>query len=311
MDKSLLINKIKQLKEEKDAVILAHYYQNAEIQDIADFLGDSLALSQYAQKANNKVIVFCGVRFMAETAKILNPEKIVLLPDAHASCSLVDCTCRGDFKQWVDDTPHDALLSYINCSTEIKAMSDVIITSSNAEKIVSSYSLDAKIIFAPDKYLGAYLNRKLNRNMTLWNGSCRVHELFSEYELTKLKQEHPKALVLAHPECPEKILQLADFIGSTTGIINCAVNSDSKEFIIATEPGVIHQIMKKAPNKQYFPLLTSGNLNICKDMRLNTLEKIATCLESLEPQIIIEESLRLKALKPLLKMLEICGRENK
>jgi quinolinate synthase len=300
-------DKINRLKKEKNAIILAHYYQEAEIQDVADFLGDSLALAQAAKKTDADIIVFAGVHFMAETAKILNPTKIVLLPDLNAGCSLADNTPADKFKQWIDEHPNHTVISYINCSTEVKAMSDVICTSSNAEKIVNSLPKDEKILFAPDKYLGKHVMKKTGRELVLWDGSCEVHTVFSELELINLMNKYPNAEVLAHPECPENILAYADFIGSTSGIIKRSVESDSKEFIILTEPGIIHQLEKKTEGKIFYtvPNLDGCSCNNCPYMKLNTLDKIISALENLEPQIHIEENLRLKALKSIERMLEL------
>jgi len=302
-----IVNEINRLKKERNAIILAHYYQDPSIQDIADFLGDSLALAQQAQKTNADVIVFCGVHFMAETAKILNPEKIVVMPDLNAGCSLADSAPADKFKKWVEEHPGHVVISYINCSAEVKAMSDIICTSSNAEKIIRSVPETKPICFAPDRYLGSYLIKKTGRNMVLWNGTCQVHETFSEQELISLQRKHPEALVLAHPECPENILHYADYIGSTSGIIKYATESSSKEFIIATEEGIIHQLKRKNPDKIFYPLasLNGCACNQCPHMRVHTLEKVYNALLNLEPQIYISEDLRLRALKPLERMLEL------
>jgi len=288
-------------------VILAHYYQDPEVQDIADYMGDSLALAKYAQKTNADVILFCGVHFMCETAKILNPEKKVILPDLDAGCSLADSAPPNEFKKWVDKYSDHTVISYINCSAEVKAMSDIICTSSNAEKIINSLPENEKIIFAPDKYLGAYLQKKLNRPLRLWDGSCQVHIIFSEKELIKLSLRYPGAELLAHPECDENILKHADHIGSTTSIINFAKKSSCGKFIIATEPGVIHQMQKQNPNKEFIPLPSNDGCacNECPHMRLNTLEKMYNALNTLTPEIILPEDLRLKALNPLIRMMEL------
>lgn len=301
------IDKLLELKKKRNAVILAHYYQDDVVQDIADFKGDSLALAQAAKEVTNDVIVFCGVHFMAETAKILNPDKIVLLPDLNAGCSLADSAPADKFKAWVNAYPEHVVVSYINCSTEVKAMSDIICTSSNAVKIIESIPKDRKILFAPDKYLGRYLIKKTGRDMILWNGSCQVHEQFSEAKLIEIINQHPDADVIAHPECPENILDYADFIGSTTALINYTKTSNNNKFIILTEPGVIHEMRKYNPDKIYIPVPNNEgcNCNNCPYMKLNTIDKIINCLESLEPQIIIDEDLRIRALKPLEKMLEI------
>ena len=269
--------------------------------------GDSLALAQYAVKTDADVILFCGVHFMCETAKILNPEKRVILPDMDAGCSLADSAPPQKFKAWVDSHPDHTVITYINCSAGVKAESDIIYTSSNAEKIINSLPDDEKIIFAPDKYLGAYLQKKTGRNLLLWDGSCQVHEIFSERELIRLKTRNPDALVLAHPECDENILRHSDHIGSTTSIIKFAYESNLEKFIIATEPGVIHQMEKENPNKTFIPLPTNDGCacNECPHMRLNTIEKMVTALETMSPEIILSEDYRLKALAPLEKMLAL------
>ena len=286
---------------------MAHYYQDPDIQDIADYMGDSLALAKYAQSTTADIILFCGVHFMCETAKILNPEKKVILPDINAGCSLADSAPPDEFKKWIDKYSDHTVISYINCSAEVKAMSDIICTSSNAEKIINSLPEDEKIIFAPDKYLGAYLQKKLNRPLRLWDGACQVHIIFSEKELVKLSLRHPDAKLLAHPECDENILKHADHIGSTTSIINFAKNNDNNKFIIATEPGVIHQMQKENPDKEFIPLPSNDGCacNECPHMRLNTLEKMYHALNTLTPEIILPEELRLKALAPLKRMMEL------
>mgnify|MGYP001258806643 FL=1 len=244
---------LEELKAKNNAIILAHYYQDPDIQDIADYMGDSLALAQFAQKTNADVILFCGVHFMSETAKILNPDKTVLIPDLDAGCSLADSASTKEFKEWVESHKNSTVVSYINCSAEVKAMSDIICTSSNAEKIINSIPKETKILFAPDKYLGQYLIKKTGRDLTLWNGYCQVHAIFSLKDLIKLKVRHPDAETLAHPECDETLLDQADFIGSTTALINRTQKSSRKEFIIVTEPGVIHQMEKMNPKKNIFP----------------------------------------------------------
>lgn len=301
------IERLNKLKRSRNAVILAHYYQEGEIQDTADFLGDSLALAQAAKTTNADVILFCGVHFMAETAKILNPGKIVLIPDMKAGCSLADAAPKEDFIRWKEEHPDHVFISYINCSADVKSLSDIICTSSNAEKIINSVPADKKICFAPDKFLGSFLKKKTGREMLLWDGSCQVHEIFSELALINLMKEHPLAKILAHPECPENILSYADYIGSTTGIINTAVKWDAEEFIILTEPGVIHQIQKQTTGKEFFsvPNLDGCSCNECPHMKLNTIDKMISALENLQPRIEMDEETRLKALKPLEKMLEI------
>ena len=299
--------KLESLKKERNAVILAHYYQDPDIQDVADFVGDSLALAKYVVKTDADVILFCGVHFMCETAKILNPDKRVILPDMDAGCSLADSAPHQKFRDWVDSHPDHTVITYINCSARVKAASDIICTSSNAEKIINSLPKDKKIIFAPDKYLGAFLQKKTGRDLLLWDGSCQVHEIFSERELIRLKTRNPDALVLAHPECDENILRHSDHIGSTTSIIKFASESNLEKFIIATEPGVIHQMEKESPNKTFIPLPTNDGCacNECPHMRLNTIEKMVAALETMSPEIILSEDYRLKALAPLEKMLAL------
>lgn len=303
-----IVAEIKRLREEKNAVILAHYYQAAEIQDIADFVGDSLDLSRRAAETDADVIVFCGVRFMAEVAKILSPEKTVVLPDLKAGCSLEDSCPPGEFRKFVEANPDHMVLSYINCSAEVKALTDIIVTSSNAEHIVKQIPEDQKIIFAPDRHLGGYLSRKLNRDMLLWQGTCIVHELFSEKELIKLKAKHPDAPVAAHPECPANIVEHADHTGSTSSILKFALESDADTLIIATEPGIIHQMEKAAPHKTFIGAPgADGNCscNTCPYMALNTMEKLYLCLRDLGPEVELPEETRVAAEKPLRKMLEL------
>lgn len=303
-----IVAEIKRLREEKNAVILAHYYQAAEIQDIADFVGDSLDLSRRAAETDADVIVFCGVRFMAEVAKILSPEKTVVLPDLKAGCSLEDSCPPDEFKKFVEAHPDHLVLSYINCSAEVKALTDIIVTSSNAEHIVKQIPEDQKIIFAPDRHLGGFLSRKLNRDMLLWQGTCIVHELFSEKELIKLKAKHPDAPVAAHPECPANIVAHADHAGSTSSILKFALESEADTIIIATEPGIIHQMEKAAPHKTFIGAPgADGNCscNTCPYMALNTMEKLYLCLRDLGPEIGLDEETRIAAEKPLRKMLEM------
>tara|TARA_B100000029_G_scaffold312467_1_gene304935 strand:- start:411 stop:1322 length:912 start_codon:yes stop_codon:yes gene_type:complete len=302
-----MFEKIQELKEKHNAVILAHYYQEPNIQDIADFVGDSLELSRKAAGTNADVILFCGVHFMAETAKIVNPDKKVIIPDLDAGCSLADSAPPESFKQWLDKYPEHTVISYINCSAEVKAMSDIICTSANAQKVIESIPEDQKIIFAPDRLLGQYMIKKTGRDMVLWNGTCQVHEIFSERELVKLKAQYPNASVLAHPECDENILVHADFIGSTSALINHVKESSRAKHIIVTEPGVIHQMQKNNPEKEFIPLPTNTGCacNECPHMRLNTMEKIAESLENMQHEITLDESLRVKALKPLNRMLDI------
>ena len=299
---------IDHLKKKNNAVILAHFYQDEDIQDIADFIGDSLDLSKKAQAAQADVIVFCGVRFMAEVAKILNPKKKVILPDINAGCSLEE-SCRPEkFSLFKQKYPDHIVLSYINCSSEIKALSDIIVTSSNAEKIIRGLPLNQKIIFAPDKHLGAYLNKITGRNMLLWDGSCIVHETFSEKEIVKLKVRNSDAKVIAHPECPESILNHADFIGSTSSLLKFTSSSQANKFIVATEPHIIHQMKKNEPRKDF--IVAPGNngdcsCSNCPFMELNTLEKLRDCLLNLSPEINIKNELILKAKKPLNLMLKL------
>lgn len=295
------------LKEKRNAVILAHYYQDSEIQDVADFIGDSLQLSQEAARTKADVICFAGVHFMAETAKILNPNKIVVLPDLEAGCSLADGCPADKFAAWKSLHPNSVVISYINCSAEVKALSDYICTSSNAEKIVKAVPEDKTILFAPDKNLGNFLQKKLGRPMIMWQGSCIVHETFSERKLIGLKERHPGALILAHPECEESILHMADFIGSTTAILNFAIKDEHKEFIIATESGILHQMQKAAPEKTFIPAPPEANCacNECPYMKKNTLEKVYLSLRDLSPQIIMSSDLMDRARISIERMLDL------
>ncbi|MBN8865424.1 MAG: quinolinate synthase NadA [Sphingobacteriales bacterium] len=305
-----LFAEIQRLKKEKNAVVLAHYYQEADIQDVADYIGDSLGLAQEAQKTNADMIVFAGVHFMAETAKILNPTKKVVIPDLKAGCSLSDSCPPPLFKQFRDQHPDHVVVSYINCSAGIKALSDVIVTSSNARIIVDSFPKDQPIIFAPDKNLGAYINKVTGRNMLLWNGACMVHEIFSLEKITKLKMRHPNAKFIAHPECEEPILKMADYIGSTTGLLKFTQTDPSTEFIVATESGILHQMMKASPDKTFIPAPPNNSCacNDCPHMKLNSLEKLYLCMEYETPEIIMDEELRLAARKPIDRMLEISAK---
>ncbi len=296
------------LKKKNNAIILSHFYQDEDIQDIADFIGDSLDLSKKAQKNDADVIVFCGVRFMAEVAKILSPHKKVILPDINAGCSLEESCQVNEFRKFKKKYPNHIVLSYINCSAEIKAESDIIVTSSNAGKIIESIPDKQKIIFAPDKHLGGYLNRITGRDMVLWNGTCIVHETFSERELIKMKVRADDAKIIAHPECPENILNHADFIGSTSSLLKFISKNESKRFIVATEPHIIHQMKKNEPNKEF--LIAPGHdgkcsCSNCPYMELNTLEKLRDCLLNLSPEINIDNELILKAKKPLNTMLKL------
>lgn len=298
---------IEQLKKEKNAIVLAHYYQEPDIQDVADYIGDSLGLAQQAEKTAADIIVFAGVHFMAEIAKILNPTKKVLLPDLNAGCSLSDSAPPALFKRFRDKYPDHLVITYINCSAGMKALSDIICTSSNAEKIIESLPADQPIIFAPDKNLGAYLNKKTGRNMVLWNGACMVHEIFSVEKLTKLKIRHPQAKVIAHPECEDPVLQLADYIGSTTGLLKFASNDAAKEFIVVTETGILHQMQKACPDKTFIPAPPNNSCacNDCPHMKLNTLEKLYLCMKYELPEIQMQESLLIAAKKPIERMLAI------
>lgn len=298
---------ILRLKKEMNAVLLAHFYQESEIQDIADFIGDSLQLAQAAQKTKADVIVFAGVHFMAETAKILNPDKLVLLPDLKAGCSLAEGCPAPLLQKFKEKNPGHILISYVNCSAEVKAISDIICTSSNAEKIVNQLPEEQKIIFAPDKNLGKYLIRKTGREMKLWQGSCIVHETFSERKIIKLKTEYPKAKIIAHPECEETVLDYSDFIGSTSALLKYVQEDSANEFIVATEPGIITQMKKKCPDKTFItaPPEASCSCNECPYMKLNTMEKLFLCMRDKTPEITMDEDLRVKALKPILRMLEM------
>ena len=305
-----LFFEIERLKKEKNAVILAHYYQESDIQDVADFLGDSLALAQQAAKTTADLIVFAGVHFMAETAKILNPGKKVVLPDLKAGCSLADSAPGYLFKAFKAKYPDHIVISYINCSAEVKALSDIICTSSNAEKIIESVPAGQKIIFAPDRNLGAYLIKKTGRDMVLWDGACMVHEIFSLEKITKLKMRHPNAKVIAHPECEEPILRIADFIGSTTGLLNYTKKDSSMEYIVATETGILHQMQLASPQKSFIPAPPDNNCacNDCPHMKLNTLEKLYLCMKYEQPELLMDPELMVTARKPIERMLEISAR---
>jgi quinolinate synthase len=302
-----VFSEIERLKIEKNAIVLAHYYQEPDIQDVADFIGDSLALAQKAQSTNADIIVFAGVHFMAETAKILNPSKKVLLPDLNAGCSLADSAPADLFKKFKDQYPDHLVITYINCSAEMKALSDIICTSSNAEAIINSLPKDQKIIFAPDKNLGAYLIKKTGRDMVLWNGSCMVHELFSLQKIMKLKMRYPNAKVIAHPECEEAVLKVADFIGSTSALLKYSLQNEATEFIVATESGILHQMQLQAPSKTFIPAPPDNACacNDCPYMKLNTLEKLYLCMEYEKPEIIMDEQLRIASKKPIERMLQI------
>src|ERR1700743_2423733 len=305
-----LFFEIEKLKKEKNAVILAHFYQDSDIQDIADYIGDSLGLAQQAGKTTAALIVFAGVHFMAETAKILNPDKKVVLPDLKAGCSLADSAPGYLFKAFREKYPDHIVISYINCSAEVKALSDIICTSSNAEKIVESVPKDQPIIFAPDRNLGAYLIKKTGRDMVLWDGACMVHEIFSLEKITKLKIRHPNAKVIAHPECEDPILRQADFLGSTTALLNYSKKDSSMEYIVATETGILHQMQLSSPNKTFIPAPPTNNCacNDCPHMKLNTLEKLYLCMEYEQPELIMDPALMTTARRPIERMLEISAR---
>jgi quinolinate synthase len=296
---------IQELKTSLNAVILAHYYQDSEIQDVADFIGDSLELSRRAASTDADVIVFAGVHFMAETAKILNPNKLVLLPDLAAGCSLADSCPPDAFAAFKAEYPDHIVISYINCTAEIKALSDIICTSSNAVKIVKQIPIEQGIIFAPDRNLGRYVMQQADRELVLWQGSCMVHETFSEKKLVQLKVNHPDAEIIAHPECEESVLQHADFIGSTSALLKYTAESSSTQFIIATEPGIIHQMQKAQPQKEFIPAPPINNCacNECPHMRLNTLEKLYLAMKNRSPEITMTEDVRLAALRPMQRML--------
>ena len=310
MEKQKLIEEIARLKKEKNAVIMAHYYQTADIQDIADVVGDSLALAQWAAKTDADVIVLCGVHFMGETAKILSPQKKVLIPDADAGCSLADSCPADKFEEFVKAHPDHTVISYVNTTAAVKALTDVVVTSTNAKKIVDQFPHDAKLIFGPDKNLGNYINSVTGRNMLLWDGACHVHEQFSLEKLLDLKKENPDAEIVAHPECKSVILKMADYVGSTQGLLNYVTKSDKMKFLVVTESGILHQMTKANPDKTFIPVPPELEgktcaCNECVFMRMNTMEKLYLCLRDEKPEILIEEELREKAVKPILRMLEM------
>jgi len=302
-----LIVEINRLRKEKDAIILAHFYQIPEIQDIADYVGDSLGLAQNAEKTNAKIIVFAGVHFMAETAKILNPKTKVLLPDLEAGCSLADSCPPDEFGKFKEKYPEHTVISYINCSAAIKTMSDIICTSGNAVQIVDSLPKDEKIIFAPDKNLGGYINSISGRNMVLWNGTCEVHDILSTEAIINLKIKNPDAKLIAHPECKAQVLELADFVGSTTAMLNFTKSDSSKKYIVATESGILHKMKKDSPDKEFIivPTDETCSCNDCPYMKLNTLEKLYLCLKNETPEIILEDDIINQAKAPILRMLDI------
>lgn len=306
-----LVKEINYLKKEKNAVILAHYYQNSDIQDIADYIGDSLGLAQQAEKTKADIILFAGVHFMAETAKILNPNKKVLIPDLNAGCSLADSCPPDSFAAFKQKHPNHIVLTYINCTADIKALSDVIVTSTNAVQIVESFPKDQPIIFAPDKNLGAYINKKTGRNMVLWDGTCMVHEIFSLEKLIKLKHQNPNAKIIAHPECEAPLLEHADFIGSTTALLNFTKKPENgNEFIVVTETGILHQMQKANPTKTFIPAPPNNNCacNECPYMKLNTIEKIYIALKHEQPELIMDKNLIEKAKLPIVKMLDLSAK---
>ena len=305
--KTNIVEQIIKLKREKNAILLAHYYQIPEIQELADFVGDSLALSQQAYKTKADIIVFAGVHFMAETAKILNPEKKVIIPDLKAGCSLADSCPPQEFKKFIKKYPDHIVVSYINCSAEIKALSDVICTSGNAVKIVESFPKNQKIIFAPDKNLGGYVNSITGRNMVLWDGTCEVHDVLKAEVIIKMKMDHPDAKLIAHPECKAVILAMADYIGSTAALLNFTKKDPANKFIVATETGILYQMKKLSPEKEFFVVPTDETCacNDCPYMKLNTLPKLLRCIEKESPEIRLTPELIEKARKPILRMLEL------
>lgn len=310
MEKQNLINEIKRLKKEKNAVIMAHYYQTADIQDIADMVGDSLSLSQWASNTEADIIVLCGVHFMGETAKILSPDKKVLIPDMEAGCSLADSCPADEFEKFVNAHPDHTVISYVNTTAAVKALTDIVVTSTNSKKIIDQLPANEKIIFGPDRNLGDYINSITGRNMLLWDGACHVHEQFSVEKLIQLKQENPDAAIIAHPECKSVILKMADFVGSTSSLLNYTTKSEKKKFLVVTESGIIHQMEKHNPDKTFIPVPPeiegqTCHCNECIFMRKNTLEKLYRCLKDEKPEILIDEELRKKAVKPILKMLEM------
>lgn len=303
-----LKKEIERLKKEQDAVVLAHYYQKGEIQDVADYIGDSLALARIAAGLPNKVIVLCGVHFMGETAKILCPDKVVIVPDVNAGCSLADSCPAEDFEKFVKEHPYHTVISYVNTSAAVKALTDIVVTSGNARKIVESLPKDEKIIFGPDRNLGNYINAETGRNMVLWNGACHVHELFSPVKIAELKKQHPGAKVLVHPECPAPVRILADKIGSTAVLLKYANESDAKEFIVATESGILHQMQKNCPEKTFIPAPPDDSTCACNDcafMKLNTMEKLYNSLRFLEPQIHVDPEIAERARRPIERMLQL------
>jgi len=310
--KQKLIDEIQELKKKHNALILAHYYEDGDIQDIADHVGDSLYLAQVGAENNNPVVLLAGVVFMAESVKILSPEKTVLVPDMGAGCSLVDSSPYEEYKLWKEKHKNSVLISYVNCSAKVKTVSDVICTSSNAEKIVNSIPKNKQILFGPDENLGRYLSKKLNRDMALWPGACEVHVLFSAKKMVQLKEAHPNAIVLAHPECQESVLNHADVIGSTSTLLNAVTKHNTEQFIVATEPGIIHQMKKLNPKAEYFEAPAEGNCacNNCPYMKLNTLEKIRDSLKTLSPAVELDPNIIEKAKTSLNRMMQITRGES-
>ncbi len=311
MSKEELIQNIAALKKEKNAIILAHYYQESDIQDIADFVGDSLALAQWAAKTTADIIVLCGVHFMGETAKILSPDKRVFIPDMKAGCSLAESCPADEFGAFVHAHPDHTVISYVNTTAAVKAVTDIVVTSTNAKQIVDSLPENEKIIFGPDKNLGDYINKLTGRDMLLWDGVCHVHEQFSLERILELKKEHPSALLLAHPECPGYLLQIADHVGSTSSILKFATQSENKKFIVATEAGILHQMQRENPDKEFIPAPPEDSTCACNEcfyMKMNTLEKLYLCLKNERPEIFVDEDTRVKAVKPIERMLELSAK---
>lgn len=308
MEKKELTAKINALRKEKNAIIMAHYYQIPEIQDIADFVGDSLALAQQAEKTTAEIIVVCGVNFMGETAKILNPHKKILIPDANAGCSLADSCPAVEFENFIKAHPNYTIVTYVNTTAAVKALSDITVTSTNAKKIIESLPFSEKIIFGPDKNLGDYINSQTGRQMVLWDGACHVHEQFSLEKLLKLKKQYPAAEIIAHPECKKTVLIVADFVGSTQALLNYTAKSDKKRFLVATESGILHQMQKQSPQKEFIPVPPDDSTcacNECNFMRMNTLEKLYNCLYTETPEILVDEKIINKAIKPIKRMLKM------
>lgn len=306
-----LIEAIGRLKKEKNAVILGHYYQKGEIQDIADYVGDSLALAQWAARTEADIIVMCGVHFMGETAKVLCPQKKVLVPDMAAGCSLADSCPADKFAEFVKAHPGHTVISYVNTTAAVKAVTDVVVTSTNARQIVESFPKDEKIIFGPDRNLGNYINSVTGRQMLLWDGACHVHEQFSVEKILSLKKQHPDAVILAHPECKGAVLKLADVVGSTAALLKHAVKSEKQEFIVATESGILHEMQKQCPQKTFIPAPPDDSTcacNECNFMRLNTLQKLYDCLKNESPEIVVDPEIAEKAVRPIRRMLEISAK---